>query len=160
MTADMKVFHWLPCPVVFICTTHNDQRDIMTGTAMFVSEKEPLLTISVATGNLTEKLINASGTFVLALAADTQSKLAIQLGSAKGDQVDKYARFAVDTLPENVGHGLVPEGVSAWMTCQVESDMEIKGYRVFTGRVNAGEDLGLPPLVWCQDAFWKLASAK
>ena len=42
------VFYWLPCTVVFVSTAHEDQRDIMTATAMFVSEKEPLLMISVA----------------------------------------------------------------------------------------------------------------
>ncbi len=159
MAIDISVFQWLPCPVVYICTAHEDQRDIMTGTAMFVSEKEPILTISVSTGHLTEKLISASGKFVLALAAPGQSKQAIQLGSAKGEKVDKYSRFAIDTLPQDTGHGLVPKEASVWLACDVESSYTIKGYHVFTGRVVDAGDLDKPALIWHRDGFWKLVSA-
>ena len=48
MNKENNVFSWLPCSVVFVSTAHEDKRDIMTATAMFVSEKEPLLVISVA----------------------------------------------------------------------------------------------------------------
>jgi len=153
MEPDNTVFQWLPCPVVFICTAHDDRRDIMTGTAMFVSEKEPLLTVSVATSHLTDQLITASGQFIVAVAATGQTKLAIQLGSTRGDKVDKYTRFSIDTLPEDTGDGLVPKGVSVWMKCEVESSYTIKGYRVVTGRVAESSDLSHPPLVWHRDAF-------
>ena len=43
MSNENNVFYWLPCPVVFVSTAHEDRQDIMTATAMFVSEKEPLL---------------------------------------------------------------------------------------------------------------------
>lgn len=156
MEPDNVVFQWLPCPVVFICTAHDDRRDIMTGTAMFVSEKEPLLTVSVATGHLTDQLITASGQFVVAVAATNQTRLAIQLGSTKGDKVDKYNRFSIDTLPQEAGDDLVPKGVSAWMKCKVESSYTIKGYRVVTGRVVESSDLSHPPLIWHRDTFFSI----
>ncbi len=59
MDRENNVFYWLPCSVVFVCTAHGETRDIMTATAMFVSEKEPLLAISVAKDHLTEKLIES-----------------------------------------------------------------------------------------------------
>ena len=71
-----NVFYWLPCSGVFVSTAHEDKKDIMTATAMFVSEKEPLLFISVAKGHLTEKLISQSGKFTLVIAADDQKELA------------------------------------------------------------------------------------
>ena len=93
MNKENNVFFWLPCSVVFVGTAHGEQRDIMTATAMFVSEKEPLLAISVAQGHLTEKLIEQSGNFTLVIAGQGQKQLAMQVGSVKGDAGDKFEKF-------------------------------------------------------------------
>jgi flavin reductase (DIM6/NTAB) family NADH-FMN oxidoreductase RutF len=154
-----NVFSWLACPVVFICTRYEKERDIMTGTAMFVSEKEPLLVVSVAQGHLTEKLIETSGRFVAAIASEDQKKLASQLGSMRGDELDKYDHFRIETLDAEQTNGLVPAESAAWLQCKVENTQTILGYRVVTGRVEAQEDLNRPPLVWHQNSYFKLAPA-
>jgi flavin reductase (DIM6/NTAB) family NADH-FMN oxidoreductase RutF len=128
----------------------------MTATAMFVSEKEPLLVVSVAKGHLTEKLIAQSGKFTLVIAGADQEKLAIQVGSAKGEDIDKFERFAIKVSPDAASAALVPEGAAAWMVCEVESTKEIKGYQLFMGRVVDQEDTGNPPLVWHKDRFFGL----
>ena len=159
MNKENNVFYWLPCAVVFISTAHEDQRDIMTATAMFVSEKEPLLVISVAKGHLTEKLITQSGKFTIVIAGADQEKLAMQVGSAKGEDTDKFERFAIKASPGPDGAALVPEGAAAWMACEVDSTKEIKGYQLFMGRVVNQNDTGKPPLVWHKDGFFKLGPA-
>ena len=156
MTNPLDYFNWMPCPVVFIGTAHGDQRDIMTATSMFVSEKEPLFTVSVAIGHLTDRLIAQSGEFTLSIAAVDQKNLAVQLGSARGDAGDKIDRFAISLTDADVDMGPVPDGVAAWMRCRVEGTVEIEGYHVITGRVLAGQDFGKPPLVWQQNAFFGL----
>ena len=156
MDRENNVFYWLPCSVVFVCTAHGETRDIMTATAMFVSEKEPLLAISVAKNHLTEKLIEQSGKFTLVIAGEGQKQLAIQVGSAKGDAVDKFDKFSIKTTPGKAGNALIPEGSAAWMECTVESSREIKGYQIFIGRVVAQEDTGKAPLVWHKDGFFGL----
>lgn len=156
MSKENNVFYWLPCSVVFVSTAHEDKRDIMTATAMFVSEKEPLLVISVAQGHLTEKLIVETGKFTLIIAADDQKQLAMQVGSAKGEDLDKFERFAIKTEPGAGGTAPVPEGAAAWMECEVESSNEIKGYHLFIGRVVEQKDTGKPPLVWHMDKFFNL----
>ena len=93
-----NVFYWLPCAVVFVSTAHEDKRDIMTANAMFVSEKEPLLVISVAQGHLTDQLISQSGKFTLVIAGEDQKKLAAQAGSSKGEQADKFEQFSIKTI--------------------------------------------------------------
>ena len=40
MSRENNVFYWLPCSVVFVSTAHEDKRDIMTATAIFVSQPE------------------------------------------------------------------------------------------------------------------------
>ena len=159
MNKENNVFYWLPCSVVFASTAHEDKRDIMTATAMFVSEKEPLLVISVAKDHLTEKLIAQSGRFTLVIAGDGQKQLAMQVGSLKGANEDKFERFSIKALPADSGQALIPEGSAAWMECEVESSNEIKGYRLFTGRVINQNDTGKPPLVWHKDGFFKLNPA-
>jgi flavin reductase (DIM6/NTAB) family NADH-FMN oxidoreductase RutF len=159
MSKENNVFDWLPCSVVFVSTAHEGKRDIMTATAMFVSEKEPLLAISVAKGHLTEKLVTQSGKFTLVIAGDDQKQLAMQVGSAKGEDTDKFERFAIKTNPGAGSAAPVPERAAAWMECEVESSSEIKGYRLFIGRVVNQNDTGKPPLVWHKDGFFKLGAA-
>ena len=159
MNKENNVFYWLPCAVVFVSTAHEDKRDIMTATAMFVSEKEPLLLISVAKDHLTEKLISLSGKFTLVIAGEDHKQLAMQLGSLKGEVTDKFERFSIKALPADSGQALIPEGAAAWMECEVESTEEIKGYRLFIGRVVNQNDTGKPSLVWHKDGFFKLNAA-
>ncbi len=156
MNKKNNVFYWLPCAVVFVSTAHEDKRDIMTATAMFVSEKEPLLVISVAKDHLTEKLIAQSGKFTLVIAAEDQKQLAMQVGSLKGAAEDKFERFSIKTSPGNADQALIPDGAAAWMECAVESTSDIKGYRLFMGRVVHQNDSGNPPLVWHKDGFFSL----
>jgi flavin reductase (DIM6/NTAB) family NADH-FMN oxidoreductase RutF len=156
MHASMSVFRWLPCPVVFICTAHDGRRDIMTATAMFVSEKEPLVTVSVARGHLTDRLIEASGEFVLAIASTAQKDLALQLGSSPGEAQDKYDRFGIDLLSGVPAGAGVPKESVAWMRCRVEHRRQITGYAVLTARAVESQHLGRQPLVWQQDAFFSL----
>jgi len=157
MTHTDNVFYWLSCPVVFICTRHGQERDIMTATAMFVSEKEPLLVVSVAEGHITARLMETSGQFTAAIASETQKKLAIQLGSTRGDKIDKYDHFNIPTLDDDRTDGLVPEDSAAWLKCRVESAQTIRGYQVVTGRVEAQGNLDRAPLIWQQNSFFKLA---
>jgi flavin reductase (DIM6/NTAB) family NADH-FMN oxidoreductase RutF len=156
MSNESNVFYWLPCSVVFVSTAYEDKRDIMTATAMFVSEKEPLLVISVAKDHLTEKLITQSGKFTLVIAGTEQEKLAMQVGSAKGEAIDKFERFSIKTSSGADSAALIPAGAAAWMECEVESSEEIKGYRLFMGRVVNQNDTGKPPLLWHKDGFFSL----
>ena len=156
MSDENNVFYWLPCSVVFVSTAYEDKKDIMTATAMFVSEKEPLLVISVAKDHLTERLISQSGKFTLVIAGADQEKLAIQLGSAKGEDTDKFERFSISAATRSGSAALIPEGAAAWMECDVESSKEINGYQLFMGRVVNQNDSGKPPLVWHKDGFFGL----
>ena len=152
------VFYWLPCTVVFMSTAHGGQRDIMTASAMFVSEKEPLVLISVAEGHLTQRLIEQSGHFTIVIAARDQHKLAIQLGSSKGSETDKFERFAIAIEKPSPGEAPVPRGAAAWMVCKVQSRQEIPGYRLFIGRVVDCRDRGREPLIWHRDKFCSLSA--
>jgi flavin reductase (DIM6/NTAB) family NADH-FMN oxidoreductase RutF len=156
MSSEKPVSHWLPCPVVFLSVESGEKREIMTATAMFVSEGDPLLAISVAKGHLTHRLIAEAKQFTLTIASESQRSLALQLGSIRGDEGDKFRRFAIETVPNKSGKAIIPKGASAWMECKVISDQEVDGYHLVVARVVAQGDLGNPPMVWRGDAFFGL----
>jgi flavin reductase (DIM6/NTAB) family NADH-FMN oxidoreductase RutF len=115
----------------------------MTATAMFVSEKEPLVAISIAKNHLTDQLIEKSGEFILAIASEAQKDLVWQLGSIKGEEYQP-------------GKALIPEGSAAWMACQVVSKQDVDGYRLVIARVVDQKDLENPPLVWQKNELFSL----
>jgi flavin reductase (DIM6/NTAB) family NADH-FMN oxidoreductase RutF len=92
----------------------------------------------------------------LVIAGADQEKLAIQVGSAKGEDTDKFERFNIQASPGSGSAALIPEEAAAWMECEVESATEIKGYQLFIGRVVNQHDSGKPPLVWHKDGFFGL----
>lgn len=157
--SDTNVFQWLPCSVVFLSTAHEGQRDIMTATAMFVSEKNPLVVVSVAKGHLSEKLIKESGKFTVVIAGEGQKQLAMQLGSTKGDAVNKFEKFSIKSANEpSCIACCIPEGSAAWLACDVMGGHDIEGYRIFIGRVSEQNELGAPPLIWQKNKFFGLKS--
>ena len=154
------VFQWLPCAVVFLSTAHGDQRNIMTATAMFVSEKEPLAVVTLAKDPLSEKLIKALGKFTVVVAGQEQQQLAMQLGSPTGDGADKFEKFSIELeTGQDSEYGCIPKGSAAWLACAVESDHVIEGYHIFIGRVLDQNDLGQPPLIWQKNKYYGLTPA-
>jgi flavin reductase (DIM6/NTAB) family NADH-FMN oxidoreductase RutF len=151
-----QISRLLPCPVVFISTIHGDKRDIMTATAMFVSETEPLLTVSIAKDHLTGKLIERSGTFTLIIASESQKGLAQSLGSVRGSDDDKFSLFSIKTLPAESGKPLIPADASAWFSCRVISRQDIDDYYVLLARILEQEDFHRPPLLWQNNSFFGL----
>jgi flavin reductase (DIM6/NTAB) family NADH-FMN oxidoreductase RutF len=148
--------HLLACPVVFISTAYGEKRDIMIATAMFVSEKEPLLAVSVAKDHLTADLIQESGAFTVVIAAADQRDLYKKLGSMGGAEVDKFTKLAIPTLPARSGKPLIPKGAAGWFDCEVASRHWVDGYTVVIGRVVGYEDKDQQPLVWQKDTLFTL----
>jgi len=156
MNDEPMASYWLPCSVVFVSTAYEGKGDIMTATAMFVSEKEPLLAISIAKNHLTEKLIEKSGEFILAIASEAQKDLVWQLGSVRGEEGDKFTRFSISAQEYQPGKPRIPEGSAAWMACQVVSKQDVDDYRLVIARVVDQKDLGNPPLAWQKNGLFTL----
>ena len=156
MGTQNRIFGWLPCPVVFVSTASGDKRDIMTGTAMFVSEKEPLVAVSLSKSRITSQLIEEAGEFVIAIASTEQAELAENLGRLKGSEVDKFEKLSIEEITTKDGKPTIPAGSAAWMICRVESKEDVNGYRHIIARVVEQVDLGKPPMVWHQYKYFSL----
>jgi flavin reductase (DIM6/NTAB) family NADH-FMN oxidoreductase RutF len=156
MNDERLASYWLPCSVVFVSTACEGKRDIMTATAMFVSEKEPLVAISIAKNHLTDQLIEKSGEFVLVIASEAQKDLVWQLGSMRGEEADKFKRFSISASEYQPGKALIPERSAAWMACEVVSKQDVEDYRLVIARLVDQKDLGNPPLVWQKNELFTL----
>ena len=150
------VSHWLPCAVAFISTAHGEKRDIMTATAMFISEKENMLAISVAQDHLTAQLIKEARSFTLVIASESQKELVWQVGGVQGDAENKFDLFSIKTLPPVPGKPLIPAEAASWLECTVVNQQEAGGYMLVLARVVEQKDLNNPPLVWYRDALFAL----
>ncbi len=141
--------HLLTCPVVFVSTRYENQNDIMIATAMFVSEVEPLLAVSLTKGHLTSQLIEKTGGFFTVIAAsEGQEDLYKKLVDFKGEEADKFTALCVSALPERPSKPPIPERSAAWFDCQTVAKEEIYHYSVYIARVIDYDDMGKPPLVW------------
>lgn len=148
--------HLLSCPIVFISTLHDDKRDIMIGTAMFVSEKDPILAVSVAKGHLTEELIEKSGEFTVVAVSEGQTDLYEELLGLRFKDVDKFAALPISPLPIYTSKALVPKDSSAWFYCKVLAKQEIGDFIVIIARVTDYGDLGKQPLIWQGERLYSL----
>jgi flavin reductase (DIM6/NTAB) family NADH-FMN oxidoreductase RutF len=123
---------------------------------MFVSEKEPLLAVSVSKDHLTAELIEQSGVFTVVIASESQKELYKKLGNIRGEKADKFSKLAIATLPARPGKALIPEGSAGWLDCEVSSRHSVDGYMVVIGRVVGFEDNDQQPLLWQKDDLFTL----
>ena len=153
---EYPVSYWLVSPVVFISTAYGEKRNIMTATAMFVTEKEPIVAISVDKDHLTTKLIDKAKGFTLIIASEGQEKLVWQVGSVRGDQEDKFEKFSIKTFPPKQGKPLIPVDAAAWLECKLISRQEVNGYHLVLARVVDQKDLGKKPLLFHKQELYGL----
>jgi flavin reductase (DIM6/NTAB) family NADH-FMN oxidoreductase RutF len=149
----------LPCPAVIVTSTSGERRDAMTGTAFFVAEIPPLLSVSVAGQHLTNELIEESGEFVVNLATAEQVELLHKLGSTHGRDLDKFEEFGVGAEPgETVGAPRI-SGAYACLECRVVESHSAGTYRVYTAEVAASAvHEERRPLLWHLGGFVEMGT--
>jgi flavin reductase (DIM6/NTAB) family NADH-FMN oxidoreductase RutF len=150
--------HLLPCPVVFISTADKNKRDIMIGTAMFLSENDPLLVVSVAKGHTTARLIEQTGEFTVVAASEDQEELYEQLANFRAEVTNKFTALSIPTIQSLSSKPLIPRDSAAWFECKVEVKQEIDDYVVILARVTDYEDMEKPPMIWQKEFLFSLKS--
>jgi len=155
----MEATRLVPCSVVILSVGTKDKRDAMTATAMFVSEKPPLLTVSVAKHILSHDLIDRTGEFVLNVASFDQVKLAAQLGATHGAKVDKFKKFKLKSLKgQHIQSPMIADAF-AHLECRVITSMPAATYTVFLAEVVGHHvNRALKPVVWFDNQYYSLKS--
>jgi len=139
----------LPSSVVLLSAGNGTKTDVMTAAAMFVSENPPLFVVSVDKHHLTHALIEETGQFVLNVASTEQVKLARDLGSAHGEKVDKFKKFAIQTEKAAMARAPLIKGSYASVECAVITSFPAGNYTVYLGNVmEFTVNKALTPLAW------------
>ncbi len=149
----------LPCSVVLLSVATEGKKDAMTATAMFVSEKPPLLTVSVAKHIVSHELIEQAGDFVLSVASPEQVDLARQLGATHGDKVDKFKKFKLKTTKATHVQSPMIKDSYANLECRVITSMTAATYTVYLAEVVGHHvNRALEPVVWFDNQYYALKS--
>jgi flavin reductase (DIM6/NTAB) family NADH-FMN oxidoreductase RutF len=147
----------LPCSVVLLSAGTKGKKDAMTATAMFVSEKPPLITVSVAKHIVSHELIEQAGEFVLNVASPEQAGLARQLGATHGDKVDKFKEFNVKTAKASHVQSPMIKDSYANLECRVITSMTAATYTIYLAEVVAFQVNGKSePIAWFDNTYYSL----
>jgi len=151
------VYGLVPCATVLLTVATAARRDAMTATAVFVSERPPMLSVSLANHLLTRRLIDEAGEFVVNLAATDQAELATKLGSTHGVEVDKFSAFGLVTEPAEAVAAPRIAGSYASLDCKVAGSFAAGDYTVYVCDVAAyAVDESRRPLVWHQGSYFPI----
>jgi len=147
----------LPCSVTLLTGAAKGKQDVMTASAMFVSEDPPLLTVSVAKHIVSHDLIEEAGEFVLNVASSNQVKLARQLGFTHGRDMNKFKRFNVTRERAKKLKSPLIKGSYASMECKVITALSAANYVVYLAEVVAYKvDEKRVPLAWHRNKYFPL----
>jgi len=111
-----------PGGLVWLCTRSEDGRPDLAPVAWncpldYAPVSKALLVVD--TGHRSYENLVESGEFVVALPTTAQRALIERTGSASGRELDKYARFGIDSVPAETVDALVPAGVAGWLECRL-----------------------------------------
>jgi len=152
-----KATRMLPCSVVLLSVGTKGKKDAMTATAMFVSEKPPLITVSVAKHIVSHALIEQAGEFVLNVASPGQVDLARQLGSTHGAKVDKFKKFKLKTAKATHIKSPLIKDSYATLECRVITSMTAATYTVYLAEVVACQvNRESEPIAWFDNKYYSL----
>lgn len=155
----MKASRIVPCSVVILSVGTKGKKDAMTATAMFVSEKPPLITVSVAKHIVSHELIERAGEFVLNVASPEQVELARHLGSTHGAAVDKFKKFKLKTTKATHIRSPMIKDSYANLECRVITSMTAATYTVYLAEVVAYQvNRELKPIAWFDNRYYSLKS--
>ncbi len=154
----LDVTRIVPCSVILLSVKAKEERDVMTASAMFVSENPPLFVVSVAKHILSHDLIERAGEFVLNVASQNQMKWAARLGSTHGRDLDKFKALNIRTeTPAKIKSPLI-KGSYANIECKVITSFSASNYTIYLSEaLDFKVDEKQIPLVWHQNRYFALS---
>lgn len=147
----------VPCSVTFLSVGTKKKQDAMTASAMFVSEKPPLLVVSVAKHIVSHDLIEEAGEFVLNIASTNQVKLAKQLGFTHGREINKFKKFRVPKGKARKVRAPLIKGSFANIECKVITSLSAANYIIYVAEVVGHKvDQKMTPVAWYRNKYFAL----
>jgi len=158
----IKATRQLPCSVVILSAAADGKQGAMTASAMYVSEKPPLVAVSVSKTFNTYQLIDKSKEFVINVITERQLELAKKIGSSHGKDVDKFHEFNIATEPAAEIKAPLLANSFATIECRVRTSVwDVEGnHAIYIAEVVAFKvNEKLEPLVWFNNGYFKVGTS-
>lgn len=126
-------------PTVLVSSRHGEAINVMAAAwSMPLDFAPPKVAVVLDKSTLTRRMVEASGEFALMVPSRDLARLTLQVGSASGRDVDKFAAFgATYWQGGQVGAPLL-DGCLAWLECRLLPEPHIQDtYDLFLGEVVA-----------------------
>jgi len=118
-----------------------------------VSQKPPMVMVSVAPPRYTHDMIRESGCFAVNILGESGMELAKLFGFKSGKQVNKFEN--VEYERKSTGAPIIKDAV-AYLDCRVDSEATAGDHTVFFGEVvDAGIRSDEEPMVYRIKDFWE-----
>lgn len=158
----IKATRQLPCSVVILSAAADGKQGTMTASAMYVSEKPPLIAVSISKTFHTYQLIDRSKEFAINVVTEQQLELAKKVGSSHGKDVDKFHEFNIVTEPAAEIKAPLIANSFATFECRVRMSLwDVEGnHAIYIAEVVAFKvNEKLEPLVWFNNGYFKVGTA-
>ena len=108
-------------PTVLITSSHGGRRNVMAAAwSMPVEFKPPRIAIVIDKHTFSRELIAASGSFGICIPGAAFKDVTYAVGSSSGRDIDKFARYHIDTVQgPALGLPLIETDCAAWMECRL-----------------------------------------
>lgn len=125
-------------PLVLACTKSVEgRRDLAPFAWSMPVEYDPVTEIGFVSdkGHATAANILATGKFALALPHASQKALVLKAGGKSGAGADKFEALGIGAFACRCIDAEVPEGIVAWLECELLTKFEIGTSWLFVGKV-------------------------
>jgi len=107
-------------PTVLVSSSDGTHRDVMAAAwNMPLDFSPPKVAVVIDRNTHTRLLVEASGSFVLAVPSAEQLEMVVGVGNSSGRDVDKFVRFGIGTEPASQVPAPLISGCLAWLECRV-----------------------------------------
>jgi flavin reductase (DIM6/NTAB) family NADH-FMN oxidoreductase RutF len=126
-------------PVTLVSSRHGTRSNVMAAAwAMPLDFEPPKVVVVIDRNTLTRELVDAAREFALNVPPRALADTTVAVGSVTGREVDKWARFGLDTLPARRIDAPLVAGCIAWLECRVlEERATERSYDLFIAEVVA-----------------------
>lgn len=117
-----------------------------------VSQKPPMVMVSVAPPRYTHDMIVESGCFAVNILGESQVELGRHFGLKSGKQIDKFE--GIEFERKSTGAPIMKDAI-AYMDCKVDSSHTAGDHTIFVGEIIDAEIRSEePPLIYRTKDYW------
>ncbi|MBM7330634.1 flavin reductase family protein [Agrobacterium sp. S2] len=121
-----------PGPIVMVSTSTKGRPNVMTmGFHMMIQHEPPLIGCVIGPWDYSYQALRNTGECVIAVPGLDLAETVVDVGNCSGDQVDKFERFGLQTMPaQDVSAPLLSDCL-ANIECHVVDDRLCETYNLF-----------------------------